>query len=107
MPRYILTYIAPTAGGQSGPEAMTAWNAFFEDLGESLVDPGNPVFQSTTLGNCGTDIASLAGYSVIGTEDLNAATRLAQNVPILKAGGGVEVGVITNLDDFRTTGRRD
>jgi hypothetical protein len=86
---------------------MTAWNAFFEDLGEALVDPGNPASQSTSLGNCGGDIAALAGYSVIEAEDLDAATRLAQNVPLLATGGGVEIGVITNLDEFRPTSRRD
>lgn len=105
MTTYLFTYRAPL-GYQGGPDALDAWNAFFEGLGDHLVDAGNPVFERSTLGNCGADIAPLGGYSLIRADDLPSAVELAKSCPILEQGGGVEVGVITVLDDVRTTNRQ-
>jgi hypothetical protein len=76
---------------------MTAWTRWFNDLGHHLVDFGNPVFERTTVGNCGND-TELRGYSVVAAEDIDAAVALAEGCPVLQDDGGVEVGVLTELD---------
>jgi hypothetical protein len=44
------------------PDTMAAWPAWFDSMGESLSDRGNPVFESTELGDCreGTRLGATA-----------------------------------------------
>ena len=80
MPTFVFTYRMPTGYVPSGPETMAAWTVWFESMGESLADIGNPVFES--------------------------AVAVAKRSPALDAGGGVEVGVVTDLNvDVATDGR--
>jgi hypothetical protein len=78
---------------------MAVWAAWFDSMGQSLSDRGNPVFESAELGNCG-DGTRLGGYSFVTAEDLDSAVALAKGSPALESGGGVEVGAVTvlNLD---------
>ncbi len=97
MTTFLYSYRLPADYQPGRPEAVAAWRAFFEGLGSSLADPGNPVFESATLGNCGTGSAQLAGFSLITADDLQAAAAMAKRCPVLDEGGGVEVGVITEI----------
>ena len=97
MTTYLLAYRAPKGYEPGGDDAMEAWNAFFQTLDGHVVDAGNPVFTRTEVGNCGSDLGPLGGYSVIEAEDLEAAATLAKGCPFLAVGGGVEVGEITPL----------
>jgi hypothetical protein len=70
--------------------------AWFEKLGGAVVDPGNPVGARSSLGNCGSG-SVLGGYSLITADDLEAAVTLAKGCPALAAGGGVEIGELTEM----------
>jgi hypothetical protein len=70
--------------------AMAAWGAWFGQLGEAIVDPGNPFGPSTSVGNGSAD-AALSGYSVIKSDSLDAAAKLADGCPVLAHGGSVDV----------------
>jgi hypothetical protein len=78
-------------------DALAAFNVWFARLGVNLVDRGNPVFDSRTLGNSGAD-TTLGGYTLIDADDLEAAVALANGHPLLRQGGGVEVGELTVLN---------
>jgi hypothetical protein len=95
MTMYLFTYRTPKDSVPGGDGVIEAWNAFFEGMGVSLIDPGNPVLESTTVGHCGTDINPLGGYSIIEADDLDAALELTTGCPVLASGGGVEIGVVT------------
>ena len=95
MPTYLIVNRAPS-GYQGSPEAMQAWNAWFDQLGEQLVERGNPVFSRTSLGECVPGTA-LGGYTLIQADSLQEATTLAKSCPILTEGGGVEIGELTPL----------
>jgi len=95
MPKYVFGYRIQE-GDSGSPDAMAKWMAWFEELGSAVVDAGNPVFARSTLGNCGTGSA-LGGYSLITADDLEAAVALAKGCPALSAGGGVEVGELTEM----------
>jgi hypothetical protein len=99
MPAFVFTYRMPAGYVPGGPETMDAWAAWFDSMGESLSDRGNPVFESAELGNCGEG-TRLGGYTFVNAENLESAVALAKGSPALEAGGGVEVGVVTvlNLD---------
>jgi hypothetical protein len=108
MPKYIFTYrrshaadASPDrveASSDSAPaaEAMAAWTAFFEAIGPSVVDPGQPVFQRTNVGEVGTSTV-LGGYSIVEADNLDDALALAAQCPSVREGGGVEIGVLTEL----------
>jgi YCII-related domain-containing protein len=92
MTDYVFVYRAPK-GYRGTPEGFAAYNAWFDCLGDHLVDKGNPVFTRTATGTTtpGTDTV-LGGYSLIRAENLDEAAELAKGCPIVAAGGGVEVG---------------
>ena len=98
MPKYVFAYRTPEARTTSrpDPEAVTPWMEFRDALGEKVVDFGNPVFTASSLGNCGAD-THLCGYSFVTADDLESAIALAKGAPVVSAGGGVEVGEITEL----------
>jgi hypothetical protein len=82
------------------PEALAAWSAWFDQLGDNLVDRGNPAFVRAQLGDCGPN-TELGGYTLVSAENLAAALALAAECPMLAAGGGVEVGELTLLNSGR------
>ncbi len=90
MTTFILVHRAPQ-GYKGSPETRARWNDWFERLGANLVDPGNPVFERRTVGNCGAGTV-LGGYTLITAENREAAVALAEGCPLLAEGGGVEVG---------------
>ena len=91
MGKYVLAY---TGGGspqseEEGRQVMAAWTAFFEQLGDAVVDWGAPFSGSTVVG--GGASAGLSGYSIISADSIDAAAEMAKACPIFAAGGGVEV----------------
>lgn len=79
-------------------QEMAAWGAWFQGLGSSVVDPGNPAGPAKTVSadgvsdNGGANPAS--GYSLVSADNLDAAVAKAQDCPIVKRGGSVEVAEI-------------
>lgn len=70
--------------------AMAAWGAWFGQLGDAIVDPGNPFGPSTSVGD-GAPATALTGYTVIKADSLDAASALAAGCPVLAGGGSVDV----------------
>jgi hypothetical protein len=71
--------------------AMAAWGAWFGQLGDAIVDPGNPFGPSTSVGGNGSSGSALSGYSVIKADSLDAAAALVDGCPVLSQGGSVDV----------------
>jgi hypothetical protein len=99
MPTYLITNRVP-AGFTRSAANVAAWSAWFDELGPSLEDRGNPAFTRTALGNCGPG-TELGGYTLITAGSLGEAVALAQGHPLLERGGGVEVGELTPLNRGR------
>jgi hypothetical protein len=87
-------------GGQMAetPEAQEAamqeWVAWFDTLGDSVADIGNPFGAGTTVKNGGASdggASKLGGYSIINAESLAEASSKAKECPVLQSGGSVEV----------------
>jgi hypothetical protein len=44
MAKFLFTYRMPSDYVPGRPEVLAAWTAWFEGMGASLVDPGNPIW---------------------------------------------------------------
>jgi hypothetical protein len=93
MPTFLLTHHFP-ANFQTSPETMAAARDWFARLGATVPRPGNPAVDggaAVRLGDCGTDAERRVAYTLISTEELEAAMAVAKAWPLLARGGGVEV----------------
>jgi hypothetical protein len=97
MANYVLAY---RGGGMAQTDAerdaaMTAWGAWFGQLGAAVVDPGNPFGPSTSVASDGSSNgaapSALSGYSVVTADSLDAAVALTGGCPVLANGGSVDV----------------
>ena len=98
MPNYLLAYhgggMAET--GEAQAEVMAAWGRWYEELGQAIVDVGNPVGQAKTIASDGsvTDGGGanpVTGYTIISADDIDAAVQVSKGCPVLTTGGSVEV----------------
>jgi len=96
MAKYVLVY---HGGGmpeteEEGAKVMAAWDAWYGELGESIVDGGNPFGQTrnvTTEGVSGANDSPASGYTIITAADIDDAAAKAKGCPILDSGGSIEV----------------
>jgi len=95
MSNYVISVRFPSTY-QPSADSAEPWKLWFGELGSALVERGNPIFARQTLGDCGPD-SLLGGYTLISADNLDAAVAAARSCPILGAGGGVEVGEITEV----------
>jgi len=99
MATYVLLY---SGGGMPATEAeqaavMQAWGAWFERLGDAMVDGGNPFAPgarsiasdgAVSDGPIGTPAS---GDSILRAASLDAAVELARGCPLLQANGQISV----------------
>jgi hypothetical protein len=96
MANFLLTYYG--GGMPETPEAqakvMDEWGVWFQKLGPSLVDGGNPTSASRAISPDGSVMdATMAptGYSIISADSLDAAVEASKGCPVLAAGATVLV----------------
>ncbi len=90
MTKFIYVYSGGKApeSPEEGKEVMAKWMAWFGSMGDAVVDGGNPLGDTETLGPDGT---SASGYSLVQADDLAAAVKMAEGCPMLSDGGSVQV----------------
>ncbi|HLF43161.1 MAG TPA: hypothetical protein VJA46_06495 [Acidimicrobiia bacterium] len=98
MAKYLFVYHGGGApeSEEEGAAVMQAWNDWFGSLGAAVVDAGNPIGASATIGADGSFTQGgganpVTGYSVISADSLDAALVLAKTCPQLASGGTIEV----------------
>lgn len=96
MPRFLVLYVGPPTPPGASHEAWPAW---FDGLGDGLIERGSPVVRPVKVsadGSTGEAETRVKGYSIIRAQDADEALRLVQDHPILAAGAGycVEVGLL-------------
>jgi len=93
MAKYVFSFRVPS---DYAPHAGTPaeWQAWFGGLGSALVDIGNAVTDYASLGEVGGSGSRMVAYSVVSAEDMDSALALAKDCPVMRVGGGVEVGPV-------------
>ena len=93
MAKYVFSFRVPSG---YAPHAGTAaeWRAWFGGLGSALVDVGNAVTDYASLGEVGGSDSRLVAYSVVAAAAMDSALVLAKGCPVMRVGGGVEVGPV-------------
>ena len=96
MANYLLTYYG--GGMPDSPEetaqVMQAWTAWFAQLGDALVDGGNPTSRSRAISPDGSVMDATTaptGYSIIKADSLDAAVTAAKGCPVLAGGASIVV----------------
>jgi hypothetical protein len=96
MANYLLTYYG--GGMPESPEenaqVMKAWTAWFGELGDRLVDGGNPTSHSRAIAPDGSVMEATSaptGYSIIKADSLDAAVEASKGCPVLAGGASVVV----------------
>jgi hypothetical protein len=98
MPSYLLSFRTPN-DYSSTPDSQADWNTFFAGISTHLEDIGNPIFSRQSVGETGPGTL-LGGYSLINADSLEQARGLAAGCPLVKRGGGVEIGEVTPLSEI-------
>lgn len=104
MPDFMLAYhggkIPDTP--EEGAKSMAAWEAWFKDIGENVVHPGNPVGMSKTVS--ATQVVDdgganpLSGFTIIRADNMDAACKVAAACPMVADGSGTaEVAQIMEM----------
>ena len=96
MANYVLVY---HGGGmpespEEGAKVMQAWDIWFGELGDSLVDGGNPASATKTIaadGSVSDDPSGPSGYSILKADSLDAAVELAKGCPVRSGGAAIQV----------------
>jgi hypothetical protein len=99
MNSFLLVY---TGGGMPETEeeqavVMKAWEDWFGELGDHLVDGGNPTgpeaksIHSDGAVHDGPEGKMVTGYSMLKAESLDQAVTLAKGCPMLDGGGNITV----------------
>ena len=93
MAKYVFSFRVPS---DYAPHAGTAteWQAWFGGLGSALVDVGHAVTDYASLGEVGGGGSRMVAYSVVSAEDMDSARAVARDCPVMRVGGGVEVGPV-------------
>lgn len=87
---------------EEGAKEMAKWEAWFGDLGDAVVNPGNPVGLSKTVSSAGVEdnggANPLSGFSVVRAPDIDAAVGMAKGCPMVNSGTGtVEVAPLVEM----------
>jgi hypothetical protein len=99
MGKFVFVYRGgkPGASKEEQDKVMAAWGKWFQDLGDSLVDGGNPFGppKAVTSGGVSESVEGrpASGYSVVNADNHAAAAEMAKGCPMLADSPGAVVEV--------------
>ncbi len=87
MKKFVYIYNGPQATEAPSEEVMAMWMKWFGELGDKLVDGGNPfgaeVSEVTPSGVNSVSEGRALGYSIINAESMDEAQEMAKGCPML------------------------
>ena len=88
MANFLLTFYGGSMpeSQEEGAKVMQAWTDWFGELGDALIDGGNPISSSKAISPDGSVMDAQSGptgYSIIKADSLDAAVETAKGCPVL------------------------
>jgi len=84
MGKYVYVYYA---GKDSDGGSAEEWGKWFQELGDKLVDGGNPLGEGgqavTGAGVMPVHNPPVTGYSIVKADDMDEAVKLAKGCPLM------------------------
>ena len=85
---------------EEAQKGMAQWEAWFKDMGDAVVNPGNPVGLSKTVSANGVadngGANPLSGFTIVQADSIDKAVDMAKGCPILES-GSVEIAEIMEM----------
>jgi hypothetical protein len=82
---------------------MSKYSGWFSSLGDSVVNPANPLKNTKTVNPDGTvtpgSTTSMSGFTIIEADSMEAAVLITKRCPFLDIGGSLEVSELINMSD--------
>ena len=99
MAKYVLVYTGGPGMEQdeeSRNKVMAAWGAWYEKIGEGIVDGGNPFGPSKSVSSSGVSDGPASsppatGYTVISADSLDDAVAKTADHPHVQYGGQISI----------------
>ncbi len=95
MANYVFLYSggAMPEGEDEMKKMMDAWGKWYEEMGDAVVDPGNPFGDSVGVSSSGDGDppTDAKGYTVVSADSIDSAKDLARKSPHLGLGGTIGV----------------
>ena len=97
MANFLLLYSGGSMpeGEAAQAQVMEAWNSWFGQLGDAVVDGGNPFTPTSKMiasdGSVKDFGVQASGYSVIRADSLDDAVAKAKGCPVLQGGASISV----------------
>jgi hypothetical protein len=89
MGKYVYVYYAGTASDGGSAEE---WGKWFGQLGDKLIDPGNPFGDNGQAVNkdgvMSVKDMPATGYSIVKAESMDEATAMAKDCPLMASANG-------------------
>ena len=96
MPKFLVTYhgTGEPAPGEA-QQAMAAFMAWAQSVGDALVDPGAPLGPAKTVSAAGVADGAAdgpaGGYSILEAAHIDDAVKLVRDHPFIGRGGSLQV----------------
>ncbi len=103
MTQYIITYLGgnPPSSPEAGKQHFAKYNEWLSSLGNTAISPANPLKNTSTVNSDGTvtigSTTSMSGYTVIETNSMEMALKIAKDCPFLDIGGSLEVSELIQM----------
>ncbi|MCL1595591.1 MAG: hypothetical protein M3132_14685 [Actinomycetia bacterium] len=105
MAKYLFGYHGGGGMAESDAEmeaSMAKWGAWFQELGDSVLDGGAPVGRAMTVASDGSvadggGTSALGGYSIVSANSIEEAVSKAKGSPALEDGGSVQVAELIDM----------
>lgn len=95
MKKFIFLYRGPATPQdemteEQSKEIMSAWQAWMDEIGDALVDMGQPMANGRAIADDGdeTKATELVGYTIVQADNMNLAMEMTENHPFLSEGEG-------------------
>lgn len=89
MDKYVFVYYEGTGSGEAS--SAEDWGKWFGELGDKIIDPGNPFNHGGKAVHGGgimdVEGPAITGYTIVKASSMEEATALAQNCPLVAISG--------------------